>query len=761
DTVNIVNAKGKAIKFTVKDVTITNTKDKAKINGTNSKDYIDNSGSKVLINGLSGEDTIINSGAKVTINGDDGSDIVENYASQVTINGGAGNDSINNTGNNVSINGGDDYDTIQTGDDYGHNTEKVSINGGKGNDYLKAYYSSEVTLNGDVGNDEIDTNRVDKLKIIGGSGNDTIYNSNSTNATIDAGADDDHIENYYSDNVSINAGVGNDYIINDCGNSVTIVGGKGNDTIYNNDGEYVTIAGGAGNDSIVNNGASATLDGGAGNDTLTGSGLYSDIFVYSGGKDVITNYSGDDIIYLASGKIDSCSTKGDDLIFHIGKGTLTLKDMRGRAITFKDSSGETTTQIYGGTAYSPQQVIKNLVKAWSESNLWGTDKLDESIKLCSHFNSIQDVIDHMLADYKAAGDADIFLKKYCGIILDNEDTGAITGWNAGGLTYKTTKSVVPEVTKPLRLKDFTNASFVRNNVTFNIAESLDSLTSDGKRVLNGLYSWWCEEALKLGVESYGVKFSEVNTIKFNLETTAYSAGATTWDNKVSINIFSDKDYYDSSYYRGEGVDNVIAHEFTHVAQNLFMGDFPQFLQEGLADLTYGADKDRDWEILEVTLTEDTLKKYLDVENYDTGDGNYYAAGYIFYRYLAKQAADNYNGSITHAWEDNYSIVGTKKADLLTASGNNATITAGKGNDTISAYGDFSKISGDSGDDYIYNSGSDVTISGGAGDDYIENFAKNVVFNYKVGDGADIIYCFDETSTLSITGGEYSVESYGG
>ena len=580
--------------------------------------------------------------------------------------------------------------------------------------------------------------------------------------TLDGGEGNDSIHNGYSA-VSINGSAGNDSIYNS-GSNVSIAGGSGNDTIENQSdgGSNVSINGGTGNDSIVSNGKDVTINGGAGNDTLTGSNYDSDVFVYESGKDVITNYSGDDIIYLASGSIDSYSTKGNDLIFHIGTGTLTLKDMKGRTITVKDSSGETTTQNYGGTGYSPQQVIKNLVKAWSQSSLWDKDKLDESIKLCSHFKGIQDVIDHMVADCEKADDGDTFLKKYCGIIQDNGDTGAITGWDAGGLTYKTAKSVVSETTKPLRLKDYTNSSFMRNNVTFNIAESLDSLTANGKRVLNGLYGWWAGESLDLIEESYGVKFNTDNTINFSLVPKADYAGQTSWlEDAVRVNIHSDEPR-ENSYYRGEGVDNVIAHEFTHVAQNNLMNShgFPQFLTEGLADLTYGIDDDRQIEIYMLSEEPYLLKTYLDVDAYGTGNEFYYAAGYMFYRYLAKQAADNYKASGTHAWEDNASIAGTKKAELLTASGNNSTINAGAGSDTITAYGDKSIIFGGTGHDSIYNRGANVTISGDAGDDHIENNGKNAVFNYALGDGSDTLYGFDETSKLSITGGKYSAETDG-
>ena len=490
-------------------------------------------------------------------------------------------------------------------------------------------------------------------------------------------------------------------------------------------------------------------------------------FTYTGGNKIISGYNGGDIIKISAAAVDSYSFSGNDLIFKIGKGTLTLKDMKGRAITVKNSSGKTTTKIYG-TGYSAQDVIKNLVKAWSKSQLTEIAKLDESIKMCTPFESIRDVIDKMISDCKKAGDADTFLKKYCGIILGNDDTGAITGWDAGGLSVKTTSNVIPETSTVKTIKNYKKTSFVANDVTINIAEKLSSLTAVGKKILNGLYSRWAEESLSLIEESYGVEFSEGDTINFSLVKNASYWGRTT-DNSVKINV-SDTKFYSSDDYNGNGVDRAIAHEFTHIAQNLFMGNLPRFLAEGLAELTCGADHRRASYIKSLAGNATALKKYLDVTNYSTGDKNTYAAGYMFLRYLAKQTADSYNKKKSYAWTDNASIAGTAKADFLTGSGKNSSILGGAGNDSLSAQGDGMKIfgsamtvaggkgndkiknrgdnsslAGEAGNDFIINGGyrdyelggSSVSISGGAGNDTITSHGEKSRLDG--GDGNDLIY----------------------
>ena len=161
--------------------------------------------------------------------------------------------------------------------------------------------------------------------------------------------------------------------------------------------------------------------------------------------------------------------------------------MINHAITVKDSSGNTTTQIYGN-GYSPQQVIKNLVKAWSQTILANksTEKLDESIQLCSQFETIQEVIDKVVADCRAASDAETFLRDYCGINHDNKDTDAITGWNAGGLSIKTASDIVGETLSSLKhIPDYTNTTFKAGdeiNIALTPSASYSGHTSGGKDI---------------------------------------------------------------------------------------------------------------------------------------------------------------------------------------------------------------------------------------------------------------------------------------
>ena len=63
-----------------------------------------------------------------------------------------------------------------------------------------------------------------------------------------------------------------------------------------------------------------------------------------------------------------------------------------------------------------------------------------------------------------------------------------------------------------------------------------------------------------------------------------------------------------------------------------------------------------------------------------------------------------------------------------------------------------------GNDSIRNSSDNVTISGGKGNDTISAWSsKNALIKYTSGDGNDMVWNFNETSTLQISGGYYSTQ----
>ena len=161
--------------------------------------------------------------------------------------------------------------------------------------------------------------------------------------------------------------------------------------------------------------------------------------------------------------------------------------------------------------------------------------------------------------------------------------------------------------------------------------------------------------------------------------------------------------------------------------------------------------------------------------------------------IGTKKAEELNNSL-----DNATISGAAGNDTITNSGNYVTISGGADNDSIKNSGAYVTISGDEGkdsinnsganvriygndgNDYIYNSGNSVYIDAGAGNDTIHNTGKNVtivggaggdnislssaatgtLIKYTAGDGDDSIYGFDSNDTLQISGETFSTMQRG-
>ena len=117
-------------------------------------------------------------------------------------------------------------------------------------------------------------------------------------------------------------------------------------------------------------------------------------------------------------------------------------------------------------------------------------------------------------------------------------------------------------------------------------------------------------------------------------------------------------------------------------------------------------------------------------------------------------------------ENNKLITGTSGSDsVYNEEGDWATITTGAGNDFVyNDAGYIATINTGAGNDTVYNDGwsNYCTINTGAGRDLI-SLDSSSYFNviiYNNGDGNDVIYGLDDTSTLSISGSSYSTTKSG-
>ncbi len=410
--------------------------------------------------------------------------------------------------------------------------------------------------------------------------------------------------------------------------------------------------------------------------------------------------------------------------------------------------------------YTQQDVIQKFMASLDTTTLKGTEALDEAIQACSNFESIQEVIEQMVSDCKNSASADDFLKNYCGIDLSNQDTGAISGLDAGGDTSKNAVDIVPE-SGELRT-DFTDRYFVADGLTFQLVKynsdyswtdlEFDSLTTNQKFMWQSLYTWWASGALDLISLSYGDNFgftenSSATTDVINIGFIENNAGTLAWT--VSYYYVNDTthqstawlgfginmDYYSNvntenknGYDPTSGqtyLDRVLAHEFTHAVMSANINYFyalPSLIKEGVAELTHGIDDQRRSDIKTLAGNYSLLEQALSLSSgYKSVSGVHapdYAGGYMLMRYLAKQSAGGEIGFSVENLDDN--------------------VTA----------------SGEGGDDTITNSGDNVTIVGGAGDDIIEldKNSKFVVLEYSEGDGNDTVYGYNPTDIVNLIGG---------
>ena len=296
--------------------------------------------------------------------------------------------------------------------------------------------------------------------------------------------------------------------------------------------------------------------------------------------------------------------------------------------------------------------------------------------------------------------------------------------------------------------------FKVGNVKVKLSYTKGALTAKGKKVLNGLYSWWIEESIKLIEESYGLTFPEGTEINFYVATqnfmNTYNSGSAlgmTVGNNIYINM-NYVNFNGADDYNGNGVDRTISHEITHLIQD---GLGYSFLIEGMAELTHGIDDTYREYLLELASDADVLAEAVKINNVSGG----YAPGYMFLRYLAKQVSDSYDGQEISSRKNNVLIEGTSKSEFLTSSGDEVTIIGGKGNDYVSAYGNEAQVFGGKGKDSLFaGRGKNITIHGDAGNDYIYNLANSAVIygdagNDEIDNEADNVIMFGGTGNDKI------------
>ena len=820
---------------------ITNNAQRVRISGDADSDYIYNTANSVTTSGGDGHDTIIsgyNQGYYASIDGGTGNDYIVNYGTYSTISGGDGNDTIHidYSGYNF-VNGGAGDDRISVFSSSWSGNYRPTIRGGTGNDtiygnsligssgngaiYQYVYGDDSDIIYGYTSYDTISiqgtsyyttlTSGANKIVSIIGSGAMTLVNAGSLNITggtytqttgggqnisntnsstvISTGAGNDTVRHSGSYS-KISVGAGNDSVYIDYSNYDTVFGGEGNDTITGIMG-LTSINGGAGDDIISigggTNGGAHTIQGGTGNDTIyRNSNSYGVVYEYArgDGNDIIHGYHANDTIVITGGRYKKSVVSGNVEVSITGGAKITLEGAASLGLNNIKISG---TIEPDDTLPSAQEVIRKFMKALDDTNLTGEEAMNEAVAACSHYNSIQNLIDRLVADASSYSNAEDFLYEKCGIDFTNNDTGAITGKDAGGSSVeKTARSVIPEPNA--RDTSFNADYFTTNGVTFRLGETtFNRLNSDQVFIWQSMKSNWAKSGLDLINESYGYSFADneikTNTIYIYFENANRGALAWTWTpwynsygkaseirigvNTYYYNSFASSDVDGISPRGQEYLDRTFTHEMVHAIMGAKVKrwlDLPISIIEGTAELVKGIDDTRSSSIITVAGSSSMLRKYLNVDDTEYQDNTdyMYAAGYILLRYLAKQVSTggdlrNPLGSIVNV--DTTTPVGISiKGAVLSAAttfkgtsinladypstvtkvdasklskgieiwGNSAanSLKGGKGADTIFGGAGKDTELGGNGNDLLYGDADNDLLKGEAGNDTLYGGAGN-------------------------------------
>ena len=336
---------------------------------------------------------------------------------------------------------------------------------------------------------------------------------------------------------------------------------------------------------------------------------------------------------------------------------------------------------------TPQQVIRALMHSFDKTTKSGMDAFDEAINY-STGGTIKDknqLVQQFMADLNGSANYTDFLKNYCDIILDNADTGAITGSDAGGGGTKTAESVVPETGFPVTSKGLPTLGSVTTinglNVHWPTSGISGALTAAEKHILEGLNSDWIEQSLKLVKDTYGIDFNErdatVRDINVKFESTnnnalAYVTSTSVGSQTTKLDLVVNMHYYNdidpaspdgallpTSSMRGVGyLDRTIAHEFTHAIMSANIDNFrtlPHYVREGTAELVHGIDDERAYTIKKLLTTDKGALQSALSSGGSNSDGEVsYAAGYMILRYLAKQGQGHQISKVDKNYDGKFS-----------------------------------------------------------------------------------------------------------
>ncbi|MBR1858594.1 MAG: hypothetical protein IJ797_03775, partial [Selenomonadaceae bacterium] len=372
---------------------------------------------------------------------------------------------------------------------------------------------------------------------------------------------------------------------------------------------------------------------------------------------------------------------------------------------------------------SQADVIKKFVQGLTTATKTGEEAVNSALKTIgiTNYKTLTD-------DYRKLGWTEYgsdrnqnILEQSCGVRVNNKDTGAITGSDAGGSTTKTSESIIAESSTAQALTEAEYNSFTKKGLTVNVTYDdsgydnsnfdydLDTYLDKQKLVIRNLYNWWIPEALDLINDSLGVNFTDgrANTneinIKFTNDTWSYSdflkievdtdmgyASNITWtinmaylsnitedDKNGKINedmhggIYVNKDSVESGNGISDYFDRVVARELANMtlrANISYYDDLPNPIKLGLPRLVDGYDENINYTSL--------------YSCYYTSIYGNNLQGYTLLRYLAKQYVSEIDDTTSGGSSSTDTTSGGGSSDTVVSGGSGtATQTGGSGADS--------------------------------------------------------------------------------
>lgn len=695
------------------------SQNRALINGNGDDNNILSKGTSVTLNGNAGDDTLMTSGGYACVNGGDGADSIISEGRYSEINGDAGNDFIQIKGNGSSVNGGTGTDTLLI------DAANVTVDGGTNFDFLPVPDKIIVGSNAEdllIKNFEYaDTLDLSEYKI--GELSAGKYQTNSleiwsrtnhkTIAILEdvTGGTDNNIlctgNDYLFTAVSLDWLLANTPTIANPYSTLkssSVVNVPINGT-FKNTFDNVLVYAQSGNNDIFNKGDNVTIAGGTDNDIVWNRGGSNVTISGGAGNDsILVSGAGNDSVVVDSGAgNDEISNDGANVTIDGGVGDDSIHS-NGWYTTIAGGAGDDRIESNGDNVLIDGGAGNDSIKNEGGSNVTisggdGADTIyNDHPYVAVDGGTGDDYIDnryygeHVTIEAGTGNDS---------IYSNNDNVKISVGDGNDSINNHSYYATIEG-----GLGDDIIDQHARNGL-FKYKEG------DGNDKIFGFY---VDDTLSIS----GAAYSSVKSGS-NLILTVGNGKITLYGAATLSSVHIDGTLTTSSANVGLNADGT-------VSNTIISGtSYADSIKNTGNKVTINANADND-----------TINNVGSSVRIDAGNGN-------------DRVYNNSTGVFINGNEDDDYI-----ENGYYGIASDTTIDGGTGNDTIWNGETKVSINGNDGNDSIYSYAPEVTIGGGAGDDSIWNdWGQVVLFKYAAGDGNDTIQGFNASSTLQISGSEYS------